>query len=132
MKRLKVKIIARGNSSQFWRKHLPKVRYYWHTCEFEFDYGAGSYDWLVVIDDVSRKINGPIVKLCCPEEHTLLVTTEPPTITKYGHHFTSQFANVLTTQPEVSLQHPKRIFLTPVTCGLMDIPTMNSLKIRTF
>lgn len=110
MRRLKVKIIARGNSSQIWRKQLPKLRNYWHNCEFIFDLDYDRYDWLVVIDDVSRKINGPVVKLCCPEEHTLLVTTEPPTITKYGKLFTSQFANVLTTQPESSLPHPKRFF----------------------
>ena len=110
MKRLRVKLIARGSSSQLWKKQLSGNRNYWHNCEFVFDLESNAYDWLVVIDDVSRKINGQIVKLCCPEEHTLLVTTEPPTITRYGHHFTSQFANVLTTQPESSLQHPKRIF----------------------
>ena len=65
MRRLKVKIIAREFFTNL-EKQLPKLRNYWHNCEFIFELGSNCYDWLVVIDDVSRKINGPVVKTILP------------------------------------------------------------------
>lgn len=79
-------------------------------CQFLFDLAVRDYDWLVVIDDVSRSLRSPPEQLACPEEHTILVTTEPPVITRYGRAFASQFHTVLTSQDEKALTHPRRIY----------------------
>lgn len=48
--------------------------------------------------------------LACADAHTLLITTEPPTITRYGNAFTGQFEHVLTSQDELSLPHRNRLY----------------------
>lgn len=107
---IRVKIIAKGQDSCPWQNHLPSEDDRWGDCLFLFDREARDYDFLVVIDDVSRKIKGPAETLACADEHTLLVTTEPPTITRYGNAFCHQFHSVLTTHPECSLPHPNRMY----------------------
>ena len=52
----------------------------WGSCRFVFG-NEQDYDWLVVYDD----FNGEI-KLNCPKNNTLLVTTDPPLL-----RLTSQF-----------------------------------------
>ncbi|MDO3379583.1 glycosyltransferase family 10 [Geoalkalibacter halelectricus] len=51
--------------------------------------------------------------LTCPQDQTLLVTTEPSTIKAYGYAFTRQFGHVLTSQPEWALPHCNRIYSQP-------------------
>lgn len=106
---IRVKIIARGQPSHPWSRQSPGASGRWGECLFLFDREEKNYDWLVVIDDVSRKLGTPPELLPCPEEHTILVTTEPPTITRYGKAFASQFHTVLTSQDAEALPHPRRL-----------------------
>lgn len=108
--KIRVKLIARGQNSFPWQKHLPGNDDCWGDCLFLFEREARDYDFLVVINDVSRKLKSPAETLACADEHTLLVTTEPPTITRYGNAFSRQFHSVLTTHPESALPHPNRIY----------------------
>ena len=108
--KIRIKLIARGRPSNRWSLQLPQSGSFSEQCSFHFSRDEANYDWLVVIDDVSRGVLTPAEKLSCADEHTLLVTTEPPTITCYGKGFTEQFAHVLTSQPEKALPHPGRIY----------------------
>jgi hypothetical protein len=107
--KIRVKLIHRGQPGTLCIPQFPGKQSHWGDCEFIFALEERNYDWLVVIDDVSRKSSAPPERLACADQHTLLVTTEPPTITHYGRAFTGQFAHVLTSQDEQSLPHPNRI-----------------------
>jgi len=108
--KIRVKLIHRGQAGTLSIHQFPGKRAQWGDCEFLFALEERNYDWLVVIDDVSRQRSAPPEKLACADAHTLLVTTEPPTITRYGRAFTGQFAHVLTSQDEQALPHPNRIY----------------------
>lgn len=103
-------MLARGGSSHAWAQQLPTSNDRLNGCEFIWDATETQYDWLVVIDDVSRKLNAPAERLACADEHTLLVTTEPSSITNYGSAFCEQFEHVLTSQPPEALKHQNRIY----------------------
>ncbi len=107
---IRVKIIARGLPSDSWKHQTPNSTGRWGNCQFLFDLTERNYDWLVVIDDVSRKIGAPAERLVCPPENTILVTTEPSSITRYGKGFASKFQYVLTSQEPWALPHPNRIY----------------------
>ena len=109
MQQIRVKIIARGEPSHPWKSQTPGETGAWKQCQFIFDRNETHYDWLVVIDDVSRGYASQPETLNCADEHTLLVTTEPPTITRYGQSFAAQFEHVLTSQNDQALPHPRRI-----------------------
>lgn len=109
-RKLRIKWIARGKSGTAWAKQLPASGSFTGECSFHFERDETDYDWLVVIDDVSRKLTTPAEKLRCADEHTLLVTTEPPSITHFGKAFCAQYAHVLTSQPPDALSHPNRIY----------------------
>lgn len=74
-------------------------------CTFSFNPLLEEYDWLVVIDDISRIIPKRIENLKCPKENTILITSEPGSITKYGKAFASQFNYIITNQDERDLPH---------------------------
>ena len=106
---IKVKIIARGHDSYPWERQTPGNSGRWNNCQFIFDRNSKNYDWLVVIDDLSRRHTSEPELLNCADEHTLLVTTEPPSITRYGRSFAAQFEHLLTSQSEHVLPHSRRI-----------------------
>ena len=106
---IKVKIIARGQDSYPWKKQIPGNTGVWNNCQFIFDRNSKNYDWLVVIDDLSRGHASQPEAITCADEHTLLVTTEPPSITRYGQSFAAQFEHILTSQSEHALPHSRRI-----------------------
>lgn len=108
---IRVKLIARGQPSLPWARQTLGGSGLWGDCQFLFDLGERDYDWLAVIDDVSRKPSGA-EPLACADEHTILITTEPPTITHYGKAFAAQFRYVLTSQVEAAIPHPHRIHST--------------------
>lgn len=108
--KIRIKVITRGQPSLCWATQLPASGSFTGECSFHFSLDETHYDWLVVIDDVSRKLSSPPEILSCADENTLLVTTEPPTITHYGTGFCGQFAHVLTSQPPAALKHPNRIY----------------------
>jgi hypothetical protein len=79
----------------------------WGSCRFVFG-NEQDYDWVVVYDD----FNGEI-KLNCPKNNTLLVTTEPSSIKTYESVYTSQFGHILTGQEDWALKHDGKIHSQP-------------------
>jgi len=108
--KIKVKLINRGRAGILCSSQFPGQSHSWGNCEFHFSLTERNYDWLVVIDDISRQHNALPEVLACADEHTLLITSEPPTITHYGNAFTGQFEHVLTSQDEQSLPHRNRLY----------------------
>ena len=107
----RVKLISRGsldNQNSLYARQLPEDRVY-GSCEFTFDASDKEYDWLVVIDDIAHSIPGRIEDLVCPRDHTILVTTEPSSITKYGNGFAGQFNYLITNQEASALKHPNAL-----------------------
>ncbi|KIH75770.1 Glycosyltransferase family 10 (fucosyltransferase) C-term [Geoalkalibacter ferrihydriticus] len=96
---------------QRWLRQFPGNKPVWGNCEFVLDPAVQNYDWLVVYNDLPAGISD--VMLPCPQENTLLITTEPSTIKAYGNAFTHQFGHVLTSQPEWALPHRSRIYAQP-------------------
>ena len=109
LKPIRVKIIANGKHANAWAQQTPSTSASWGNCQFLLNLDEREYDWLVVIDDISKKLKGNPEILPCPQENTILVTTEPATITRYGRGFASQFGKVLTSQEEKFLPHPHRV-----------------------
>lgn len=99
------------------KRQLPGGESRWGRCRFVFDVAARSYDWLVVYHDLNRPRGSlSIEKLACPREKTILVTTEPSTITVYGTDYLRQFGSVITSQEPWVISHPNPTFTQP---GLM-------------
>ena len=79
----------------------------WGSCRFVFG-NEQNYDWLIVYDDFKGEI-----KLNCPRNNTLLVTTEPSPIKTYESIYTRQFGHVLTGQEDWALKHHGKIYSQP-------------------
>jgi hypothetical protein len=108
----KIKIINRASINEdksVYKRQFSKEKGYLGNCEFIFDVSQRKYNWLVVIDDLPRTLPNRTEILNCPPENTILVTTEPDTITKYGKAFASQFKYLITNQDEEALPHPNAI-----------------------
>ena len=104
----KVKIIRRGNGKDNespYKLQTINNSGLLGNCEFFFDPFKKDYDWLVVIDDLPKFYKEKFEILNCPKENTLLVTTEPSSITKYGKSYAKQFEHVLTNQNSKDLPH---------------------------
>jgi len=108
-KPIRVKIIANGRNATAWAHQSPLQSASWGNCQFLLNLDERDYDWLVVIDDISKKLKSDPEILPCPQQNTILVTTEPATITRYGRGFASQFGTVLTSQDAKVLPHPNRV-----------------------
>lgn len=81
----------------------------WGTCQFISNPFERDYDWLVVMDDLSPILPGLKEELACSKVNTILVTSEPSSVARYGKAFASQFGHVLTSQEEWVLPHPHTI-----------------------
>lgn len=111
-KKIRVKFVTRGGTpaSPFaWVGQCPEGQATWGDCTFIADPMCRDYDWLVVLDDLPRMLANHRESLACPAANTILVTSEPSSVTRYGHAFASQFGRVLTNQGEASLPHPNAI-----------------------
>lgn len=100
-----------------WLRQFPGEEPCWGNCRYVFDKDERQYDWLVVYHDLFRepwKLSQEI--LSCPKENTLLVTTEPSSITVYGSDYLSQYGHILTSQEPWAVPHAHAIFSQP---GLM-------------
>ncbi len=131
MPSIRVKLLSRF-PADVWLHQFPEGKPVWGCCQFLLDRETEDYDWLVVYDDVPPRSNqgeNAYEDLACPPSHTLLVTTEPPTVKVYGRAFTEQFGVVLTSQPEWALPHPQRIYAQP---ALHWFYGLGSTKIRSF
>jgi len=103
-----VKLLKRGTkadeNSKFRLQTLNNSGIY-GNCKFTFNPLNENYAWLVIIDDVPKIFPNRIIDLKCANENTILVTTEPSSITKYGKNYASQFHYLITNQDELSLPH---------------------------
>jgi hypothetical protein len=111
-KDIKVKLVSRGaraDEESGFRRQSPDHEAKWGSCSFTFNPEENNYDWLVVIDDIPRILPNGTETLSCPKENTILVTTEPSSITRYGRAFAKQFHYLLTNQDEKVLPHPNAI-----------------------
>lgn len=108
---IKIKVVHRsGNGEHFlWTSQCPGNIPRWGNCEFHSLPSYRDYDWLVVIDDIPKIQPGRREIVSCPSENTIMVTTEPSTVTFYGQAFAAQFATILTNQDESALPHPNAI-----------------------
>lgn len=109
---IKVKLLNRGSradENSVFRKQSPGNEAIWGSCSFTFNPLEKDYDWLVIIDDIPHIIPQRAEHLMCPKENTILVTTEPSSITKYGDAFAKQFHYVITNQDDKALPHPNAI-----------------------
>ena len=117
-KLITVKFIARGmlrkNSKERWSRQLPGHDFRWGNCRFTFDIDAREYDWLVVYHDLPREPMHLITeKLDCPREKTILITTEPSSITVYGSDYLRQYGLIITSQEPWAIRHPNIVFTQP-------------------
>ena len=83
----------------------PNNKPQWGKCRFISSLFAENYDWLVLVDDFSPLLQGRQELLRCPQSQTILLTTEPESVTHYGKAFAAQFAHVITNQDETALPH---------------------------
>lgn len=85
-----------------------------HGLTFTFDPAARDYDWLVVYENLpplaGERRSRSVEQLDCPQDHTILLTTEPSAIKIYGRAYTRQFGHVVTSQEPFALRHPGRIW----------------------
>ncbi|MBW2467481.1 MAG: hypothetical protein JRF02_09290 [Deltaproteobacteria bacterium] len=106
--------LGRSSNKKRWSRQLPGSDLKWNNCKFTFDIDADKYDWLVVYHDLPRdKFTRGIEKLRCPRENTILITTEPSSITVYGSYYLQQFGRVITSQESWAIKHPHTIFTQP-------------------
>ena len=111
-KYIRVKLLNRGslaNEESGLKQQSKNNEAKWGSCSFTFNPLEQNYDWLVIIDDVSNIIPHKIELLRCPKDNTILVTTEPSSITRYGKAFAKQFHYLITNQDEKTLPHPNAI-----------------------
>ncbi len=112
MKKNIVKFISKASINENKSNYLLQIsdmNSLLRICEFNFDVSLRNYDWLVVIDDLPKTLPRRIEELACLKENTILITTEPNTITKYGEAFAKQFNYLITNQDEKSLPHPNAV-----------------------
>lgn len=132
----KVKFIARGmlrkESKERWYRQLPGHDYSWGKCQFTFDIDAKKYDWLVVYHDLPREpMHLSTEKLRCPREKTILITTEPSSITVYGSDYLRQYGLIITSQEPWAIRHPNIIFTQPGLIWYYGAPNSGG-KMTTF
>ncbi len=124
--------IIRGTSVDRWLRQLLGNIPEWGNYRFDFDPDAKEYDWLVVYHDIPRpKAAWGIEKINCPPEKTILITTEPSTITVYGRDYLRQFGTVITSQEPWAVSHPNSIHCQPGLIWYYGFPLEDG-EIRTF
>lgn len=106
----RIKIIYKG---QAWLKPEQCTELERGGCLFTDDPACRDYDWAVVYDEFPTRDAGSIRNgrepLACPQEHTILVTCEPPSIKIYPRIYTEQFGYVITTHSPRLLPHPHHV-----------------------
>ena len=124
---IRVKFMARSMrtyvSTERWERQLPGAGTDWGNCRFIFDIECREYDWLAVYHDIHReKWTLGIEHLACPREKTILITTEPSTITVYGTDYLRQYGVVLTSQEPWAISHPNAVFNQPGLIWFYGVP----------
>lgn len=132
-----VKFMARGMrpgvSIECWLRQFPQNDPRWGRCRFIFDPKAREYDWLVVYHDLFRaKGTLSIEELNCPKEKSILVTTEPSSITVYGSDYLRQFGFVITSQEPWAIPHDNILFSQPGLIWHYGFPFSKEGTFKTF
>jgi len=105
-KQIKVMLVSRESTdnNSIWLKQFPNNEPKWNNCYFITNPNETNYDWFVCRNDIpyiyKNKIN-----LNCNLNKTILFTTEPSSITRYGKKFAQQFGYLLTSQEKNILPH---------------------------
>lgn len=117
---IRVKFLYSGQSSQNiprWLRQFPDCNPVWGNCLFIFDKQEPNYDWLVVYNDLpTMTANDPTSareESKCNPKHSLLITSEPSSVSVYGTDYIRQFGYVLTGQEDFALRHPGKIHSQP-------------------
>jgi len=109
-KEVVVKFVARGLSREvdpgYYRRLLPEASPTWGKCRFTFDLDEQEYDWLAVYHDIPGDGWTVELPLHCPAENTILITSEPSSITVYGTDYLRQYGTVITFQEPWVISHP--------------------------
>ncbi len=108
-KYIKVKLLNRSSQADeesIYKAQSPNNEAIWNNCKFTFNPLEKDYDWLVIVDDIPKIIPNRTESLSCSKNNTILVTTEPSSITRYGRGFAKQFKYLITNQEESILPHP--------------------------
>lgn len=84
-----------------WDRQTPDHDGIFGQCKFVFN-GKGPFDYVVVYDGLSEKLNVPL-----PKERMLFVCSEPMNVKRYLPEFVQQFGHLISADPE--LEHPHRI-----------------------
>jgi len=124
---IRVKLVRRrGSLAGLFGKQCPGYaggeESVWENCRFLYDRNETRYDWFVVMDDLPQVSKNSLFRpdriwdVDCPREHTLLFTSEPSSIARYGDSFTRQFSHVLTSQEPLALPHRDRIYSATCNC----------------
>lgn len=118
--------VLRQDSKIGLSRQLPGNNSQWANCRFTFDNDATDYDWLVVYHDLPREaMSLSTEKLQCPREKTILITTEPSSITVYGSDYLRQYGLIITSQEPWAIKHPNIIFTQPGLIWLYGLPHQN-------
>lgn len=106
-----VKLVTRqaNDSYRLWLPQCPEGKAQWGRCRFTFDPLTREYDWFVTRDDIPTVLSGQKEVLACPRTNTLLFTSEPSSVARYGKEFAAQFGYILTSQEEWALPHSNAI-----------------------
>lgn len=122
-----VKFLTRGmrsgQSNIRWSRQLPGNNSQWGNCRFIFEIDAEEYDWLVVYHDLpGSSMSSNSERLRCPREKTILITTEPSSITVYGSDYLRQFGLIITSQEPWAIKHPNILFNQPGLIWYYGVP----------
>jgi len=106
-----VKLVSRRSrdAARMWPPQCPGGTTRWGRCVFTHDPNVREYDWYATRDDICHDLPGHKEELSCPRRNTILFTSEPSSVTRYGKDFAAQFGYVLTSQEEWALPHPNAI-----------------------
>jgi len=107
---------------------LPGNNSQWGNCYFTFDIDANEYDWLVVYHDLPHEpLSLSIEKLRCPREKTILIPTEPSSITVYGSDYLRQYGLIITSQEPWAIKHPNTVFIQPGLIWFYGAPDVGKM-----
>ena len=104
-----IKFVTRGSTKQAISLYIylsPHNENIWKNCKFVYDPTIEEYDWYVAFDNIPNMLPGGVEHLKCPKENTILVTSEPSSIARYGKGYAGQFKYLITNHNEKVLPHP--------------------------
>ena len=107
-----IKLVTRGSDHRefsLYQFQSPQSKGIWENCTFTFNPLNQNYDWFVVLDNIPNSLPHKTEILQCPKENTILVTSEPSSISQYGKGFAGQFHHLITNHNEKILPHKNAI-----------------------